>query len=268
MTDISNFFLSSGIDLYEFALGALVLLAGSLVLGLLGRFIFGKESGLSRAVSSAIAILFLYAVTVVLKSLGAEFDKWIAPLPYVTFSGEQMHLFLFKGAHYTSICTEILSMIILAFMVNIVDGWLSKGKNFITWLLLRVLTVFLAYLGHLTIVWLFNTLLPEGLVTYAPTVLLAILLLMMATGALKIIVGLLISTVNPIMGGLYTFFFATIIGKKVSRAVLTTAILAGLVTLLHYFGIAVISIASAALVAYIPFILLLVALWYLVNRAF
>ncbi|MBR5529674.1 MAG: hypothetical protein IKU57_04280 [Oscillospiraceae bacterium] len=263
MDEISAFFAANGIS---FATGALILLVSTLVIALLGRFIFGKQSALSYSVSSAIAIIFLYAVTVVLITFGANFSNWIAPLPFATFTKEKMQLFSFQGAHYAVVCSEILSMIILAFLVNIVDGWLSKAKNFFTWLFLRCATVVLAYLGHLLIVYLFNTFLPEGLVTYAPTVLLAILIMMLLTGSLKLIIGLIISTVNPIIGGLYTFFFATAIGKKLSRAVLTTGILAGIVWLLQYFGITSISIVAAALAAYIPFILILIALWYLVNR--
>lgn len=266
MENISAFAASLGIDLYQFALGALILLVGSLLISLLGRFVFGEKSALCYAMSSAIAILFIYAVTVVLASLGARFGNWIAPLPFVTITSNTLSLISFKGAHYTVVCTEILSMIILAFLVNIVDGWLSKAKNFFTWLFLRVVTVVVAYAMHLAVVWAFATFLPEGLVTYAPTVLLGVLVLMLLTGALKIVVGLVLSTVNPIIGGLYTFFFATVIGKKLSKAVLTTAILAGIVWLLRYVGITAISIASAALIAYIPFILLLIALWYLVNR--
>ncbi len=268
MDTISAFFSSMGIDLYQFAVGALILLVGSLVISLLGRFIFGQKSALCYATSSAIAILFIYAVTVVLKSLGADFGSWIAPLPFVTVTDSSLQLFSFQGAHYTVLCTQILSMIILAFLVNIVDGWLSKAKNFFTWLFLRIVTVAVAYALHLLVVWAFATFLPEGLVIYAPTVLLAVLVLMLLTGALKIVVGLALSTVNPIIGGLYTFFFATIIGKKISKAVLTTAILAALVWLLEYAGITAVSIASAALVAYIPFVILLIALWYLINRIF
>ena len=263
MDHITDFFTSHGAN---FATGALVLLVGTLLTALIGRFVFGKRSALGYAVSSAIAILFLYAVTVVLMTLGAEFSKWTAPLPFVTFGGESMAIFSFAGAHYTEICTQILSMIILAFLVNIVDHFLSKAKNFFVWLLLRCITLIVAYAGHLLVVYLFNTYLPEGLVTYAPTVLLAVLALMLLTGSLKIIVGIALSTVNPIIGGLYTFFFATVVGKMLSKAVLTTVILGALVWLLQYLGVASVAIAAAALFAYIPFIVILVALWYLVNR--
>ena len=72
--------------------------------------------------------------------------------------------------------------------------------------------------------------------------------------------------VNPIIGALYTFFFANIIGKEVSKAVLSTALLTALVWALNEFGITVFSISAAALMAYVPFLVILAVVWYIVNR--
>ena len=268
MEAIYDYFQSIGLNFDVFWKAALILLLGTFLMSLFGRFVFGKRSLLNNAVSSAVGVLFIYAITVVLKSLGAQFEGWIAPLPFVNLSGDQMALFSFDGAHYTQICSEILSMIILAFLVNLADGWLPQGKNIFSWLFFRCLTVIIGYLLHLIVVALFRTYLPAGIVTYAPTILLGLLILLLLTGVLKILVGAVLSTVNPIIGGLYTFFFATIIGKQVTRAVLTTAILVALVFGLQYIGMSVICIASAALAAYIPFLVLLVILWYIVFRAF
>lgn len=268
MEALVNYFNSIGLDFDSFWKAALLLLFGTFLLSVFGRFVFGKRSALNNAVSSAIGILFIYAVTVVLKSAGMQFEHLIAPLPFVSISGEQLVLFSFAGAHYTVICTEILNMIILSFLVNLADGWLPRGKNVFSWLFFRCLTVVVGYLMHLIVVWLFSTYLPAGIVTYAPAILLVLLVLLLLTGALKIFVGALISTVNPIVGGLYTFFFATVIGKQITKAVLTTVILAALVLGLQYIGIGVISIAGAALSAYIPFVLILVVIWYVVCRIF
>lgn len=257
-----------GIDFDTFWKAALILLVGTILMSTFGRFVFGKRSVLNNAVSSAIGILFIYAVSVVLRSTGAQLSSLIAPLPFVSISGDTMTLFSFQGAYYTTICSEVLSMIILSFLVNLADGWLPKGKSIFGWVFFRCLTVVIAYLLHLIVVGLFATYLPEGIVTYAPVVLLALLVIMLLTGALKIVVGAALTTVNPIIGGLYTFFFATIIGKQVTKAVLTTAILSGIVLALRYVGVAVISIASAALLAYIPIMLILIVLWYIVYKFF
>ena len=268
METIVQYFNSFDLDFQNLLTIGLVLLLGTFLLSVFGRFVFGKRSVLNNAVSSAIGILFIYAVTVVLKSFGAQFQNLIAPLPFVTLSDSELILFTFQGTHYTAVCSELLNMVILSLLVNLADGWLPKGKNIFSWIFFRCMTVVLAFFLHLMVVGLFATYLPEGIVTYAPVILLALLVLMLLTGALKILVGAVLTTVNPIIGGLYTFFFATVIGKQITKAVLTTLILAGLAYLLNYLGCTVISIASAALMAYIPFVIILVIVWYIVYRVF
>lgn len=266
MNTISKFFNATGLNLLQFAQAGLILLVGTLILGLLARFVFGKKSLLNHAVCSAIAIIFIYGITVVIQSCGASLEQFVAPLPFIEIHEGTLSLIALQQLHYTQLFSQLLSMIILSFLVNLAEGWFSKGEKFFGWLLFRILTVIIGYGLHLVVTWLFNRFLPEGIAMYAPVVLLGVLVLLMATGALKIVIGALLSTVNPIIGGLYTFFFANMIGKKLTTAVLTTGILTGLVFLLRYAGITAITVAAGALVAYIPFLIILVILWYLVNK--
>lgn len=268
MDTIIELFNSVGIDFDTFWKAALIFLIGTILLSVFGRFVFGKRSTLNHAVSSAIGILFIYALTVVLGSTDLAMRQLITPLPFVSIGDGQMVLFTFQNAHYTTICSELLSMVILAFLVNLADSWFPRGKNIFTWILFRCLTVIIGYILHLLVLYLFATYLPEVIVMYAPMILLVLLVLLLLTGTLKIIVGALMATVNPIIGALYTFFFANIIGKQLTKAVLTTAILVGLVFGLQYIGLGVISVASAALAAYIPVLLLLLVVWYLVILIF
>ena len=265
MESIENYFASKNLNIGVFLKATAIMIATLLVFALVGRILFKKKSNLLNAVSAAIGILFIYAVTIVLGGLGESFQKFIAPLPFVTITNDEMILFQFQ-ADYTIVTTHILSMIILAFLMNLVDRLLPTGKNVFLWLLLRCASVISGMILHLIVTGLLTKYLPEGLVTYAPTILLAVLALMLLTGALKFLVGIVLSTVNPLVAALYTFFFANAIGKQVTKAVLTTAILTVLVWILQNIGIFTISIASAALLAYIPFIVLLLALWYVVGR--
>lgn len=240
-----------------------ILLIGSIVLGLVGRFAFGRKSILNISVSSSFGILFIYGLSVIIASSEMNLSPLAAPLPFVTVSGNALLLIDFYHAPYTSICSEILSMIILAFLVNLADSLLPKPKNVVKWIFFRLLTILIGYLLHLSTVWLFETYLPNSIVTYAPIVLLAILALMLMTGSLKIVIGALISTSNPIVGALYTFFFANIIGKQITKAVLTTAIIIGLIVALQYAGISSIAISAAAILPYLPVVILLLVMWYL-----
>ena len=265
MESIVNYFASLNLDIGAFLKATGMLIGAFLVLALIGRFAFGKKSVLCSAVSSAIGIFFVYSLTVVLGGAGEEFQKFIAPLPFVTIENDTMYLFSFQ-ADYTIICTQVLSMIILSFLMNLADGWLPTGKHIISWVFFRCLGVVLALFLHLLVTGLLTQFLPEGLVTYAPTVLLAILILMLLTGALKLLVGLLLTSVNPLIAALYTFFFANAVGKQITKAILTTGILAALVLVLQKMGVVAISVASAALAAYIPLIVLLLVLWYMVGK--
>ena len=264
MDSLISYFYSLDLDLPAMLRTGGILLAGMLAVGLIARFIFGQRSVVNSAVSSAIGILFIYALTVVCSSMGGELSRFVTPLPFAAISGEQLHLFSFQNAEYTAICSQLVSMILLAFAVNLADGWMPKGKGLFSWLFFRCLTVAVGFALHMVIVWVFTKYLPEGIVMYAPAILLGLLVIMMLTGALKLLIGIVLTTVNPLIAALYTFFFANIVGKQVSKAVFTTALLAGLVLLLERLGYTAFGIASAALIAYIPFVLLLVALWYLV----
>lgn len=256
----------SGFDIEKFLYAALLLIVGALALGFLGRLIFGKKSVLNQSVSSAIGILFIYALTIVLHSQGIDLKLLVSPLPFITLEGEYLHLYSFVSSDYVIACGQILNMVVLSFLVNLVNGWMPKGKKLIPWLLFRCLSVVLAMILHTTVTILLNMFLPEGLLTWAPVILLGLLLLMLATGALKLVVGAALGAFNPIIGLLYTFFFSTVIGKQLSKAMLTTGLIFGLIAGLNYIGVTAIYIAGAALIAYIPLLIVLLSLWYVIGH--
>ncbi len=266
MESIISYFQSQGLDFWSVLKVCGIVLLATILLSTVARFVFGKRSLLNRSISSAIGILFIYAATIALVTFGTTYQFLINPLPFVSFDGSSVTLFSFSGAEYSTICSQLLSMVILAFFMNITDSWLPEGKHLLTWLFFRVITVALGLVLHGVVTFLFTTYLPEGIVVYAPTVLLAILILMLLTGALKLVVGAIMATVNPLLAVLYTFFFASFVGKQITKAVLTTALIAGLVYLMEYLGVADFSIAAGALIAYIPFALVLLVMWYVVHK--
>ena len=93
MDQLQAAFSAVDFDFKNFLLIAAILAVGSILLGAIGRFVFGKRSTLNQSVSSAIGIIFIYAATIVLYSAGARFQNFIAPLPFVSFSGTQMSVF-------------------------------------------------------------------------------------------------------------------------------------------------------------------------------
>lgn len=238
----------------------------SLFLGLLGRVALGKRSDLNHAVSSVMAIVFIYIVTIIVYTFNpADLARFLSPLPFAHFREDVLAVGLMGGS-FSAICKEVLSMVILAFLVNLLDTLIPKGKKVVGWYLWRLVSVLLAMALHYVVTWAFNTFLPDLLVTYAPMILLAVLLLLLFLGVLKVLVGLVLAAVNPILAALYTFFFASAIGKQLSKAVLTTILLCAMVYALDYFGYAAIAISASTLGNYVPLLAALLVLWYLIGH--
>ena len=266
MESIISFFSASGVDLPAYLKVALIILSGALLLSGISRFISRKQTLIGNAISSSIAIIFIYVVMVVILAMSQKLRFLITPLPFVTFSANEISFFRFANSGFPEVAAQLLSMIILAFLVNLTETILPRGKNLFWWLFWRIITVAVGFLLHFFTATLLNKFLPQGFILYAPMILLCILVIMLLTGALKILVGLLLATVNPLIAALYTFFFATIVGKQITTAVLTAAALSGVILLLEKLGIAALSLQSAALIAYLPFLLVLIPVWHLVSK--
>lgn len=262
-------YLPESIDPAQLALTAAGFMAATLLLSSLGRTLAGQHSELSNAASSAIGILFVYIATVAVMTVGGDLEQfrpYLSPLPFIRIDSEALHLFALTTAEYHAVCSEILSMVILAFLVNLLDTWIPRGEHIITWFLFRCLTVVLAIAAHLGATELIGTMIPDVIANNAATILLGLLVLMLSVGCLKFLVGFALATFNPIIGALYTFFFANVIGRQLSKAMLTTALLTALVWCLEVIGMTVIPIDLAALTGYLPFLSLLAVVWYFVNK--
>ena len=260
-------YIPTEVELLEMLKFVGIFAVAALALGLIGRVVFGKRSSLNHSVSSAMGILFMMAVTLVIYTFDPyDLAQYLSPLPYVAFSDEYLVLFSFLDGDFAAICAEVLSMIILAFLVNLLDTFIPKGKNVFTWYLLRFLTVVLAMVAHILVTWLIAAYVPVSLATYAPVILLGILVVMFVLGVLNVILGAVLTAVSPIFGAIYAFFFNNIIGKQISKAVVTTLILTALTIALEYLGYTVLCIAGSALAAYIPLMLVLLVLWYLIGH--
>ena len=266
MESIVSYFSGIDVDLWSFLKLAGILLLSALLITSLSRFIFRKQTLLGSSISSSIAIIFIYVIMVLLLTVATDLSFLVTPLPFASISPDRIRFFRFSDAGFTAVAAQLLAMIILAFLVNLVDSWFPRGKNILTWTWWRLLTVAIGFLLHYGANWLIHKYLPQGIVLYAPVILLTILVIMLLTGALRFVLGLILAAVNPLIAALYTFFFTTLIGKQITKAVLTTGILSGVVLLMQNMGITSLSLMPEALVAYVPFLLVLIPVWYLISK--
>lgn len=245
-------------------LGLLTL--GVLLISSLTRFLFGKENQINLAVTSAMEILCLYVLNIVIYALGLQLECFLSPLPFVTMAEDYLFLFPLLTSELTVICDQLLKLLIIAFLVNLIGGLIPQGQHLLTWTILRLITVAISVAALYGADMLLATYLPQGLAEYAPTVLILSLAALIALGSMKVFVGAALAFLDPIIAALYTFFFSNIIGRALARAMVTTALIAGLIAALNFLEITVLHIAAAALTAYIPLLVIVVLLWYFVGR--
>lgn len=255
------------LNLAHIAKFLLIFAAGSLILSVLGRFVLGKRSSLNRSLSSVMAVLFIYAMTIMIYTFKPwNLNNLLSPLPFVTFFNEYMVVMPVVGIYPTVLARELLSLIILAFLVNLLDVILPQGKTVIGWYCLRFFLVGLSLAGHLLVHWAFNTYAPNFIVEYAPLVLLLILISMLVLGFLNAVLGLLLTISNPFVGAVYYFFFSNVVGKQLTKAVFTTGILCIILFLMDQADYSFIHISMTALTAYVPVALVSLALWFLIGH--
>ena len=271
--DLSNVFYDAAslvptdLDLTHVAKFLLFFTAGSLILSVLGRFILGKRSSLNHSLSSVMAILFVYAVTVIVYTFKPwNLDNYLSPLPFVTLFNDYMVVMPVVGIYPTVLARELLSLIILAFLVNLLDTFIPQGKSVLGWFCLRLFTVGLSMGLYLVIHWSFHTYAPDFLVEYAPLLLLLILVSLLLLGFLNAVLGLILTISNPFVGAVYYFFFSNIIGKQVTKAVFTAGILCVILFFMDQAGLSFIHISVTALTAYIPVALCSLMLWFLIGH--
>ena len=246
-----------------------ILAATVVVAGLLFRIFLGRRSALNRAICAGSGVLCVYVMTVIVYTFSpGNLDRFLAPLPFVTFSGDALQLSVISEAGFSATCAEILSLVILILLYNLTDNMLPDGESTLSWALLRSLTIVTAMVVHYFVSLLTRGYLPDLLISYGPTILMVCLVISLMAGLVGALLGLLMVVVNPILGFLFHFFFSSGLGKQVSKAMLTAGILTGLFLFLISLGYGVISISAAALLSYIPLLLILIVLWWILERIF
>lgn len=245
-----------------------IMIIGILLVFTIVRFLFGKKAQVGKAVTSAVEIFFVYVISIVIYALGLKLQAFMAPLPMVTMVEDYLVFFPVLQSDFPAICDQVLHLFIIAFLVNLLNSLIPKGKNLFTWFLLRFITVVAAIAAIYGVDLLLSTFIPQGLSEYAPMILLLVLVLLLILGTLQLQIGAVLAFLNPIVGALYTFFFNNFVGRALSKSILTALLLTGLVIALNALKIYAIPIAASALTAYIPLLLIVLGLWILLGHVF
>ena len=204
----SGSFLPSEFGISSFVQLSIILIAGTIGLGLIFRIFFGKRCNANKAISVSAGILFIYAVTIAVYALNPlDLSRYLSPLPFALFRRDILILVPFTGTAFSLISAQILSLVILCFIVHFLDFILPTGRSFFSWLFFRCLSIGLAIFCNLAVNLAINTFLPQGLAAYAPMVLLIVL------GA-----ALLIGLFNPLLCVLFTTTALLILNRVIAKS--------------------------------------------------
>ena len=235
-------------------------------LGLVFRLFFGRNCAVNRGISGFLEVLFIYAATVTVYTLKPwNLTQYLAPLPFAIFRGDILIVSYSACSTIPLLCSQLLSLIILCFIVHLLNFVLPRGRSFVPWLLMRAVCVVLAVGVDLAANWALNAFLPAVIAESAPVALITVLAVTLLVSLFNPLLCILFTAANPIVGLLYTFFFSNTIGKNLTRAVLSAGMVFALFYGMDYFECIVIDITPGALLHYSPFALALLGVWYVFD---
>lgn len=244
----------------------LIISVFALGLGFVFRLFFGAHCLVNRSISGFLNVLFVYAVTVTVYTLRPwNLTQYLSPLPFAIFRDDILIITSSACSTLSLLCSQLLSLIILCFIIHLLNFVLPNGQSFLGWLLFRIIAVVLAIFLNLAANWALNTFLPDVIATSAPVILMAVLVVAILVSLFNPLLCILFTVANPVIGLLYTFFFSNTIGKNLTRAVLSAALTCALFYLMQYAGFSVIDITHRALLSYTPFAAALVGIWFVFD---
>lgn len=243
-----------------------IIIVFALGIGFVLRLFFGQHCTVNRSIAGFLELLFVYVATIVVYTLKPwNLNEYLAPLPFAIFRSDILIISYSACSTLSLLCAQLLSLIILCFLIHLLNFIIPTGRSFISWLFLRVVCIVLVILFDLAANWALNAFLPAVVAESAPVALIGVLAVALVVSLFNPLLCILFTAANPVIGLLYTFFFSNTIGKNLTRAVFSAALCCALFYGMDYFGFSVISIVPDALIKYSPFAAALLGVWFVYD---
>lgn len=251
--------LSTVTTAFFFVLG--IVLIGSLI-----RACCGKNAPLTRSVSAVLSIGMVYLTAVLLFVFIPPVRASMNRLPFLTVTDQHFSLWDLVHLSDESLYPSLLKLATLAFLVNILETVLPQGKKFLTWYLYRLTTAVSSLCVYLILCVLVDRFVPELFGQWAKTIILGFWALILITWLLKILMSVILTVINPIIGGLHAFFFTNPFGLQLSKSIMTTTLSAGIICILNQKGLAQFAFSDFSLVSYGPACILVILALYFFGK--
>ena len=233
------------------------------------RMIHKKASQYNHALSSAMALMFMYLLLIQLHKLVPEIvDPLLDKLPLVDMNLEsgKVTLYQFSMKDFSGTCTEFLNLYILSFCLIGLDDLIPDAKNTPSWIILQFIIVCLAMAIYTFLLRCINHFMPDLISSFAPMILVSILLFMVFLGLLKVILTMMLVAVNPLLGAISAFFSSNKLGLALGKAVMCSLVLVAVCLFMYQKEFMVFALADLTLlVCFLP-MAVLAMLWVVIGH--
>lgn len=258
--------LAASIDWSYILKTAVLIAAAFLIIGAVFCVVFGKDSPLVRATSACLSLVLVYLTAIVLYRFLPHIRASLPALPFITVTGDAFYLWNPAHLGTTQLFPSLLQLFILAFLVNILDTFLPKGEKLLSWYLMRTACVAVALGLYMVISGLVTRFASQVFGEWAGAILIGIWAFILLTAIVRAVVAVVLTVINPIIGGLYAFFFSNVLGQQFSKSILTTLLCLAILAVLDRLGLSAFAFESFSLASYGPACLIAMVALYLFGK--
>lgn len=269
---ISNYILSlfpEGFEAFDMFHTLFYLIGVVLITAALVRLIHKKTSQYNHALSSAMALMFMYILLLMLHRVIPDLvDPVLDKLPLIdiNYVTGNIDLFQFSGITFMEYCRELVYVLILSFCLIGLDDIIPDSKNTASWLVLQFIIACIAMAIYWFVLHSIEQFIPDAFTSIAPAILVSILMFLVFLGLLKVVLTLILAAVNPLLGAVGAFFSSSKVGMALGKSVLCSAVLVAMSAFLKYKELYTFPAENLTLVVCALPLIILVLLWVIIGH--
>lgn len=219
--------LFSNLSDLPFAPVAMALIAVFILAGV-ARLVLGEASNVVPSAASCVQLVVVglsaIALYVAFPALGQTFYQ----LPFLNLHAYGCSLLSPAQLESHTLFPALLRLFLLALLINLWEELLPKSKKITRWLLLRLLSAAGSLCSYFILCAVLQRYCPQIFDQWAMAIVLSILGILCLLGICKGILTIVAAVVHPLFGLLFAFFFSHVIGRQMTRAVITGVLFLGL----------------------------------------
>lgn len=215
---------------------ALALIAVFILAGI-ARLVLKEGSNVIASTASCVQLMLVGLGAIALYVAFPALGQALPQLPFLNFHAYGCDLLSPAQLESHTLFSTLLRLFFLALLINLWEELLPKSKKIAPWLLLRLLSAAGSLCCYFLLCEVLQRYCPQLLNQWAMAIVLSILGCVCLLGICKGILTLAAAVVHPLLGILFAFFFSHVIGRQLTRAIITGVLFLGLAWYLVESGI-------------------------------